>query len=68
MSKLSLESELDPQYDNIDIIYLDPYVKQIKPAQLTLLRAPRVTKTGKLAKKSWRIVVIRQSFLLYGMS
>jgi len=25
-----------------------------------LLRTPRVTKAGKLAKKSWRIVVIRQ--------
>jgi len=40
--------------------YLDPYAKQIK-VHLTLLRAS-CYKTGKLAKKSWRIVVIRQSF------
>jgi len=60
IAKLSLESELDPhdQYGNIDII--PGSLRKTNKAQLTFLRAPRVTKAGKLAKKSWRIVVIRQ--------
>jgi len=69
ITKLLLESELDLQYDNIDII--PGSLHKTNKAQLTLLRVPRVTKAGKLAKKSWQIVVIRQirqSFLLYGIS
>jgi len=49
ITKLSLESELDPQYGNIDIIPGSLY--KTNKAQLTLLRMPRVTKAGKLAKK-----------------
>jgi len=40
--------------------YLDPYTKQLKHSYISA-RAP-YCKTGKLAKKSWRIVVICQSF------
>jgi len=49
--------------------YLDRYAKQLKYTAYVPARAS-YCKTGKLAKKSWRIVVIcqiRQSFLLYGM-
>jgi len=39
--------------------YLDPYAKQIK-AQSHVAACASCYKTGKLAKKSWQIVVIRQ--------
>jgi len=48
-TELSLESELDPQYSNIDII--PGSLRKTNKVQPTLLHVPRVTKAGKLAKK-----------------
>jgi len=51
ITKLSLESELDPhdQYGNIDII--PGSISKTNKVQLTFLHMPHVTKAGKLAKK-----------------
>jgi len=49
VTNLLLESELDPQYGNIDII--PGSLCKTNKAQFTLLCAPCVTKVGKLAKK-----------------
>jgi len=53
--KLLLESELDPQYGNIDIIPGSGLCKTNK-AQLMFLHAPHVTKTGKLVKKVGKLL------------
>jgi len=48
IAKLFLESELDPQYGNIDIIHGS--LRKTNKVQLTLLCVPCVTKAEKLAK------------------